>query len=160
MSQLIIAEFHDQFAASSAVNKLLSRGVRRDQVASRFEESLGDTPRAAATPTTVVPATSRDAEGSTKKDGKLAQNRLPQYGLNPERFGHTVVSVAVGDEISAEDIQQWLKAEGAHDLRSASGDLPVADARTHAALDTAESAAAKADVQRAINASRGGAALG
>lgn len=159
MSQLIIAEFNDQFTAAAAVDKLLSRGVQRDQVASRQVEGRGDTPLAAATPTTLIPAASRQAEGTTKKDGKLAESRLPQYGVDPQRFGRTVISVAVGNAISAEEIQRWLKAEGANDLRATEGDLPVAEARTHTEPNTASSATTEADVQRAIAASRGGASL-
>lgn len=160
MSQLIIAQFNDQFTASAAVEKLLSRGVRREQVATRLEESMRDTPLAEATPTTAIPPASREGDGATKKDGKLAQTRLPQYGVEPERFGRTVVTVAVGSDSAAEDIQQWLKAEGAVDLRSIEGELQVDGAHHSTGSETQSTAAAEADVQRAIDASRGGSALG
>ncbi|WP_130618973.1 hypothetical protein [Dyella amyloliquefaciens] len=106
MSDLVIAEFRTQFAASSALEKLISRGMRRDDAVVCSSESIGHSSASSSAPTTVVSRISHHA---------LLRNeiRSPAEDRNPSCVAHTTLTVELAGMLPLEDIMQVMKRAGA-----------------------------------------------
>ena len=116
MSELLIARFIDQFHASAAVDKLVGRGIARDQVALQFNESVGRSAASASAPTTVV---SRLAH--RQRDDHAS--RSPQQPHPCER-GRASLRVALPAHMQPRQLEQWLREAGARSLEWSTQPLP------------------------------------
>ena len=54
MVELVVACFDTQFEANAAAERLLSRGLLREQIVLSFDESVGHSPSSSSAPTTVI----------------------------------------------------------------------------------------------------------
>jgi hypothetical protein len=106
MSDLVIAEFDTQFAASSALDKLLSRGMRRDDAVVCCSESIGDSPASSSAPTTVVSRFSHHAMSRSEV-------RSPAADRNPSLVGHATLTVELADRVPLEDVMRVMRQAGA-----------------------------------------------
>lgn len=106
MSDLIIAEFDTQFAAASALDKLISRGLRRDSAVVCSSESVGGSSASSSAPTTIVSRISHHA---------IPRNeiRAPGEMRAPARVGHATLTVELARTLPLEDVMQVMKATGA-----------------------------------------------
>ncbi|HXP00551.1 MAG TPA: hypothetical protein VN813_08600 [Luteibacter sp.] len=138
MSLFVVAGFVNQFAAASVVDKLLSRGVHRDRIATTVD-------RCFAMPTPVV------AELE-----KLAPHAEEGSRLTPADAGHVMVAVEVDDEMSEDDLCWFLETSGAECLSVL--DENIAD--NAAVPSSQEHSRLSIDVERAICATRRGEPLG
>jgi hypothetical protein len=103
MADSLIAEFPSQFAASAAVDMLLSRGVARDQLALRFDETVGE----------LVAQDERHQTRGTRIAHRIfRQHALPDLP-NPQRSGHTGLVVRLDDATAAPDLTNALREVGA-----------------------------------------------
>src|SRR5512142_3054172 len=66
-SNLIVAKFDNQFAAASAFDKLMSRGLPRRKGVVQCDESVGLSAASASAPTTVVSRVSHRGEREGEK---------------------------------------------------------------------------------------------
>ena len=106
MTDLVIAEFETQFAASSALEKLLSRGMRRDRGVVCSSESVGGSSASSSAPTTVVSRFSHHAAPRNEV-------RAPAETTDPARFAHATLTVELAGPVALEDIMQIMKRSGA-----------------------------------------------
>lgn len=106
MSDLVIAEFETQFAASSALDKLMSRGMRRDDATVCSSESVGDSSASSSAPTTVISRFSHHA---------IPRNevRSPAEDRKPSCVAHTKLTVELTGMMPLEDIMRIMKKAGA-----------------------------------------------
>lgn len=106
MSDLVIAEFKTQFAASSALDKLICRGMRRDDAVVCSSESIGGSSASSSAPTTVVSRISHHA---------IPRNEIcsPAVDRSPSCVAHTTLTVELAGVLPLEDIMQVMKKAGA-----------------------------------------------
>jgi hypothetical protein len=158
MTDLIVARFDTQFAACSAVDKLLSRRIRREQIVLSFDESVGNSAASSSAPTTVVsrvshrgPKLGPKAVGPERRSSSF---RSPQILPNPARFGHTMISLELRGELSAAQASSLLEKAGGHSITHES----QAQLAENPSMWPENASAPGLDVDRAIDAARGGAA--
>jgi hypothetical protein len=106
MTDLVIAEFETQFAASSAWEKLQSRGMRRDGGVVCSSESVGGSSASSSAPTTVV---SRFSHHAVPRN----EVRAPAETTDPTQFAHATLTVELAGPVALEDIMQIMKRSGA-----------------------------------------------
>lgn len=136
MSLFVVAGFVNQFSAASVVDKLLSRGLHRDRIATTAD------PRASA-PTPVAAELDR-----------IDQHADSHSPPTPAEAGHVMVAVEVDDEMSEDDLCWFLETAGAESLS-------VLDETVVAAAEPSErTPRLSIDVERAICATRRGEPLG
>ena len=142
MSLFVVAGFVNQFAAGSVVDKLLSRGIHRDRIA-----TSADKPLPASTPVVA------ELERVEQVDAAKRPHGAPR---TPAESGHVMVAVEIDDEMTEDDLCWFLETAGAESLsvldEGASGD--------RAAEPSALGATLSIDVERAICATRRGEPLG
>lgn len=162
MAELVVACFDTQVEANAAAEKLLSRGLRREQIVLSFDESVGNVPSSSSAPTTVVSKASHTgridtSSGEEKKKSHFASSRTPLLP-DPALIGHTTLVIELHGEMSMDDACALLDDAGASSVRS----HEHAERRREedAAMWPEVGAASREDVQRSIDASKGGAELG
>lgn len=106
MSDLVIAEFKTQFAASSALDKLISRGMRRDDAVVCSSESIGDSSASSSAPTTVISRVSHHAMPRNEV-------RSPAEDRSPSCVAHTTLTVELASMVPLEDVMRVMKTAGA-----------------------------------------------
>ena len=161
MAELVVACFDTQFEANAAAEKLLSRGLRREQIVLSFDESVGNVPSSSSAPTTVVSKASHTgridtSSGREKKKSRFASSRTPPLP-DPALIGHTTLVIELHGEMSMDDACALLDDAGASSVRSHEhAERRVEDPAMWPEVGTAS----REDVQRSIDASKGGAELG
>lgn len=149
MSSLIIARFDSQFAAASAFDKLMSRGLYRRQGVVQCDESVDGSPASASAPTSVVSQLSHQGQ----RDGGKHVVRGPAPGHDPAEIGSAVLTVEIDDDQSLEEVMEVMQAMDAVNVHIVPGET-LGD--NDAPLWPEQSLGPWADVQRAIRASRRG----
>lgn len=162
MAELVVACFDTQFEASAAAEKLLSRGLQREQIVLSFDESVGNSPASSSAPTTVISGASHTGRvdtstGREKKESRFSSPRTPSLLPDPALIGHTTLVVELHGEMSMDDVCALLDDAGASSVRSHEH---AEHRREDPAMWPGVGKAPSEDVQRSINASKGGAKLG
>lgn len=153
MSILVHAQFATQAAAAAAMDRIEGYGVPHGDISVQYGENIGRSPATSSSPTTVVSHASQREPKEDAKDGRLA-TRTPTRIPDPAHIGACTVTVRCSDTQVSEEILAMLRQNGGGDVRTARGDF-VDDA----AFVPTHGQARQIDVDRAIDASRGGAAL-
>lgn len=161
MAELVVACFDTQFGANSAAEKLLSRGLRREQIVLTFDESVGNSAASSSAPTTVVSAVSHTghtdtATGETVTKHWLPEIRSPASIPDPSVISHTTMVVELRGEISMDDTCALLEHAGATSINPTKQHEFVPE---DPAMWPALGRASREDIERSIRASRRGAAL-
>jgi hypothetical protein len=164
MAELVVACFDTQFAANAAAEKLLSRGLRREQIVLSFDESVGASPASSSAPTTVVSEASHTGridtttgrEKSAKTGSRLASSRTPPLP-DPSLIGHTTLVVELHGDMTMDEACALLEEAGASSVRSREEEAGRL-AETPSMWPTVGEAP-REDVQRSSDAAKGGAAL-
>ncbi|WP_199100561.1 hypothetical protein [Dyella sp. ASV21] len=153
MSSLIVATFNNQFAVSSAVDKLLSRGMHREQLRISLDESVGNSAASSSAPTSVLSILSHQGH---RQDQKASEVRSPSHLPAPDQMGHNVLTVMLDAEMDAHDIRHLMERAGATSVIAREAVAPLENPQWWPEIGTGN----RIDVERAICASRGGEALG
>jgi hypothetical protein len=153
MPTLIVAHFDNQFAACAAVDKLLSRGIRREHLVLDVDESVGNSAASASAPTSVLSNVSHHGASAGHRHVEL---RSPSHATEPSRFGHAVLTMELDDEMPADDVRHLLSASGAVSLQALDQPLPPENPM----MWPAHGSGSPIDVERAICAARGHGSLG
>ncbi len=160
MADLIVAKFDTQFAGMAIFERLLARGVRRDQIILSVDESVGNSAASSSAPTTVISTIShlgqREGRDAAEKTHRTSGIRSPSDVPSPKAFGYTVVTVQLPCELSADQVDQLLSDAGAQSIVRESGSSLTEDPNMWPEIGHASNI----DVQRAIAAVKGGDALG
>jgi hypothetical protein len=159
MADLIVAGFDTQFAGMAILERLVSRGLRRSQVVLSVDESVGNSAASSSAPTTVISTVShrgrREIQDAAGKTHRASGFRSPSDATNPKLFGHTVVTIRLSGELSADEVCRLLDDGGAQSIVRENGVSVV----ENPGMWPDHGHALKIDVQRAIAAVRGGEAL-
>lgn len=160
MAELVVACFDTQFDASAAAEKLLSRGLRREQIVLSFDESVASTASSSSAPTTVVSTASHTGRvdtstGRDKAKRTSASDRTPPLP-DPRLIGHATLVVELHGEMSMDDACALLDGAGASSVRM---EEQGAHRREDPAMWPSAGEAAQEDVQRSVDAAKRGAAL-
>jgi len=153
MSNLIIAKFDSQFAAASVINKLLARGVRHAHVLACVDESVGNSAASSSAPTSVVSHISHQGHRAGQKTSEL---RSPSHPPGQAQMGHTVVTVALDEEMPVDDVRHLMELVGAASIELLDASAPAENPLLWPEYGTGSAV----DVERAICATRGYGALG
>lgn len=162
MAELVVACFDTQFDANAAAEKLLSRGLRREQIVLSFDESVGKSPSSSSAPTTVISQASHtghiDAStGQEKRNGvrsSFSSSRTPPLP-DPSLIGHTTLVVELRGELSMDDVCALLDNAGASSIRpKGKGERSIQETPQ---MWPSVGHASREDVQRSIDAAKGGA---
>lgn len=161
MSELVVACFNTQFEANAAAEKLISRGLQREQIVLTFDESVGSAPSSSSAPTTVISQASHTggvdtSTGQEKTKRKYASSRTPKLP-DPALFGHTALVIELHGEMSMDDVCALLDNAGASSVSSQERSKRP---REDPSMFPAVGKASVEDVQRSKDASKGGASLG
>lgn len=160
MAELVVACFDTQFEANSAAEKLISRGVQREQIVLTFNESIGNSPSSSTAPTTVVSKVSHrgdvDAGTQKKKERIPFSVRSPSHIPDPSLIGHTTVVVELRGEMTMDEVCVLLDSAGASKVNHTSAQSRVPE---DPAMWPALGSASREDIERSIRASRRGAGL-
>ena len=161
MTELVVACFDTQFEASAAAEKLLSRGLRREQIVLSFDESVGNSPSSSSAPTTVISTASHTGRidtstGRDKARSLFSSSRTPPLP-DPSLIGRTTLVVELRGEMSMDDVCVLLDGAGASSVRSHEH---AERRRENPAMWPEIGSASSDDVQRSIDAAKGGAGLG
>ncbi|GAB2560971.1 hypothetical protein ISP15_15830 [Dyella jejuensis] len=160
MAELVVACFDNQFEANAAAEKLLSAGLQREQIVLTFDESVDDTPSSSSAPTSVISEASHTgrvdrATGAEKDKRRLTEPRSPRQVPDPSLIGHTTVVVELRGEMSMDDACELLDQAGASSVN-----LREQQYRPeNPAMWPAVGRASREDVQRSMQAAKGGASL-
>ena len=149
MSNLIVAKFDNQFAAASAFDKLMSRGLPRRKGVVQCDESVGLSAASASAPTTVVSRVSHRGE----REGEKHHLRAPDVLPPPIEIGFAVLTVEIDDDNSIEEVIAVMRALEAIDVHVLPGESLKED---DALLWPDEGMGNRTDVDRAIRASQQG----
>jgi hypothetical protein len=160
MAELVVAYFDTQFDANSAAEKLISRGVHRDQVILTFNESIGDSPSSSTAPTTVISKVSHRGDIDTTTGKKKARHpfsdRPPSHIPDPSLIGHTTLVVELRGEMTMDDVCVLLESAGASKVSHTREQSHIPE---DPAMWPSLGRASREDIERSIRASRRGAAL-
>lgn len=166
MAELVVACFDTQSEAHAAAEKLLSRGLRREQIVVTFDESVGNSPASSSAPTTVISEASHTGRIDTGTGQERKKNRPSSSPISSSRtpplpdptlIGHTTVVVELHGEMSMDDACALLDGAGASSVRSHEH---IEQRSENPAMWPAVGNASREDVQRSIDAAKGGAELG
>jgi hypothetical protein len=160
MAELVVACFDTQFEANSAAEKLISRGVQREQIVLTFNESIGNSPSSSTAPTTVISKVSHrgsvDASEGKKKERHPFSDRSPSHIPDPSLIGHTTVVVELRGEMTMDEVCTLLESAGASKVNHTREQTRVPE---DPAMWPALGQASREDIERSIRASRRGAGL-
>lgn len=166
MAELVVACFNTQFEANAAAEKLLSRGMRREQIVVSFDESVGHSPSSSSAPTTVMSqashtgridtSTGDEKPGHAKPKSRFSSSRTPPLP-DPSLIGHTTLVVELHGEMSMDEACALLDGAGASSVRSPGR---AERRKEDPAMWPEVGHASREDVQRSIDAAKGGAKLG
>lgn len=112
MSSLVVATFGNQFAAASAFEKLMSRGLRRRKSTVQCDESVGGSAASASAPTTVVSKLSHRGERHGEKRVVRAPEKLP----DPDDLGMAILTVEIDDDSALEEVMEVMRGTEAIDV--------------------------------------------
>lgn len=162
MAELVVACFDTQFEAHAATEKLLSRGFRREQIVVSFDESVGNSPSSSSAPTTVVSAASHTGRidtstGRDRHERARTSDRTPGVLPEPRLIGHATLVVELHGEMSMDDVCALLDNAGASSVRAEQQAMHRSE---HPSMWPSAGDASQEDVQRSVDAAKGGAALG
>ncbi|MET0331213.1 MAG: hypothetical protein ABW154_07275 [Dyella sp.] len=129
MVDSLIAEFPSQFAASAAVDMLLSRGVARDRLALRFDENVGQS----------VTQDDRHEARGPRITHRLFRQRTLHDLPTPQTSGHTYLMVRLADATEVPELTEALRLAGATSVQR-----PDVDASAPAQGPPGEAASAEA----------------
>lgn len=160
MAELVVACFDTQFEANSAAEKLISRGVQREQIVLTFNESIGHSPSSSTAPTTVISRVSHRGNVETTSGKKKARqpfsDRPPSRIPDPSLIGHTTLVVELRGEMTMDDVCMLLENAGASRVHRTREHDRV---REDPAMWPSLGQASPEDIERSIRASQRGAAL-
>jgi hypothetical protein len=160
VADLIVAKFDTQFAGMAIFERLLARGLRRDQIVLSVDESVGNSAASSSAPTTVISTVShlgqQEGRDAAEKTHRNSGFRSPSDVPNPKVFGHTFVTVQLPAELSADQVYQLLSDAGARSIVRENGSSMTENPNMWPEIGHASNT----DVQRAIAAVKGGGALG
>ncbi|GLQ89321.1 hypothetical protein [Dyella flagellata] len=161
MAELVVACFDTQFEASAAAEKLLSRGLPREQIVLSCDESVGNSPSSSSAPTTVISEVSHTGRidtttGRERPKRATFSDRTPMQLPDPSLIGHSTLVIELHGEMSMDDACALLESAGASSVRSPEqkkhrGENPQ--------MWPAVGRASQEDVQRSVDAAKGGAKL-
>lgn len=162
MTELVVACFDRQFDANAAAEKLLSRGLRREQIVLSFDESVGHSPSSSSAPTTVVSKASHTgrvdtSSGRDRPERTSSSDRTPLQLPDPSLIGHSTLVVELHGELSMDEACALLDGAGASSIRSHEQAQPR---REDQAMWPSVGQASQEDVQRSVDAAKGGSSLG
>jgi hypothetical protein len=149
VSNLIVAKFDNQFAAASAFDKLMSRGLPRRKGVVQCDESVGRSAASASAPTTVVSRVSHRGE----REGEQHHLRAPDVLPPPMEIGFAVLTVEIDDDRSIEEVVAVMRELEAIDVHILAGESLKED---DASLWPEQAMGDRTDVERAIRASQQG----
>jgi len=149
VSNLIVAKFDNQFAAASAFDKLMSRGLPRRKGVVQCDESVGRSAASASAPTTVVSRVSHRGE----REGEQHHLRAPDVLPPPVEIGFAVLTVEIDDDGSLEEVIAVMRELEAIDVHILAGESLKED---DASLWPEQGMGDRTDVERAIRASQHG----
>ncbi|WP_233842135.1 hypothetical protein [Dyella sp. 2HG41-7] len=160
MTELVVACFDTQFEANSAAEKLLSRGLQRDQIVLTFDESIQSVPSSSSAPTTVISDVSHtgsfDTSAGQKKEQSGHSSPERHEAPDPTLIGHTTLVIALHGEMSMDEVCALLDDAGASSVNSEEHQ----ESRTeNASMWPSVGNASREDVQRSIDAAKRGANL-
>lgn len=148
MSSLIVGKFPNQFAATSAFDKLMSRGLHRKQGNVRCDESVGRSAASASAPTTIKSRVSHQGDRGTHR-----VLRAPEVLPPPAELGYATLTVEIEDDAAVDDVLAVMQSMHASDVLVVPGEpLPGEDVQFWP--DDAQGNAT--DVARAIDAASRG----
>jgi hypothetical protein len=160
VADLIIAKFETQFAGMAIFERLLARGLRRDQIVLSVDESVGNSAASSSAPTTVISTVShlgqRESRDAAEKTPRTSGFRSPSDVPDPKAFGYTVVTVQLPCELSADQVFHLLGDAGAQSIIRKN----AASLAENPNMWPEIGHASNIDVQRAMAAVKGGEALG
>lgn len=161
MAELVVACFNTQFDANAAAERLLSRGLQREQIVLAFDESVGGAPSSSSAPTTVISKASHTgtvdtSTGREKSKRAFISSRTPDLP-DPALIGHTTLVIELHGEMSMDDVCALLDEAGASSISSQKRDKPQGE---NPSMWPPVGAASPDDVQRSKDASKGGSSLG
>lgn len=158
MSRTLTAHFASQFEAASAADKLFSLGLPRDQLLLHVDERGMQTPSSSWASTTVIRETQADAEDVLQADAdRTRKGRQASEALRPPiSEGYATLAIGLPCALSEDDVSRTLTACGALDMVQSDAVAPAPNPAMRPTVDIANAT----DVERAIDASRGGDALG
>jgi hypothetical protein len=161
MAELVVACFDTQFEAHAAVEKLLSRGLQREQIVLSFDESVGGSPASSSAPTTVISQASHTGRvdtttGNDKRKRPVAMPRTPEQLPDPSLIGHSTLVIELHGEMSMDEACALLDDAGASSVRSREQDQQPSE---HPAMWPSAGHASRDDVERSVDAAKGGSAL-
>lgn len=162
MAELVVACFDTQFQASAAAEKLLSRGLQREQIVLSCDESVGRSPSSSSAPTTVISQVSHTGRidtttGQEKYKRSAISDRTPLQLPDPRLIGHSTLVIELHGEMSMDDACALLESAGARSVRSPEHRTQhLEDPRMWPTLGRAS----QEEVQRSVEAAKNGAKLG
>jgi hypothetical protein len=164
MAELVVACFDTQFDANAAAEKLISRGLQREQIVLSFDESVGKSPSSSSAPTSVVSTASHTGrmDTSTGREKKksasslISSSRTPTLP-DPKLIGHTTLVVELRGEMSMDDACALLDNAGANSIRA--HEHVKRRIEEHPDMWPSVGHASREDVQRSVDAAKGGASL-
>ncbi|HUA80108.1 MAG TPA: hypothetical protein VL997_07040 [Dyella sp.] len=160
MTELVVACFDTQYEASSAAEKLLSRGFQREQIVLTFDESIQSVPSSSSAPTTVISEVSHTGSIDTSTGHEKTKNTHRPSGRqeipDPALIGHTTLVVALHGEMSMDEVCALLGDAGASAVNAKEPKEPRIE---NASMWPSQGQASREDVQRSIDAAKGGAGL-
>jgi hypothetical protein len=161
MTELVVACFDTQFDANAAAEKLLSRGLRREQIVLSVDESVGHSPASSSAPTTVVSQASHTGRvdtstGRDRSNRSLSSDRTPLQLPDPSLIGHSTLVVELRGEMSMDEVCALLDGAGASSVRSHEQGQRR---REDPAMWPSVGRGSQEDVQRSVDAAKGGSAL-
>lgn len=122
MAELVVACFDTQFEANAAAEKLLSRGLQREQIVLSCDESVGSAPSSSSAPTTVVSQASHTGRidtstGHEKRRRSVFSDRTPTVP-DPRLIGHSTLVIELRGELSMDEACALLDSAGASSVHS------------------------------------------
>jgi hypothetical protein len=157
----LVAHFPDQASAMSALARLESRGLAPGQALPATDASVGRTRTSADVPSNPPSSVSHQGNREPRNTSATAE---PSRGMSgrgstpehPEELGRAQLLVNLDGQASADELSRMLSDVGAVDITRSDADFPTETAGVWPDAPRGNAV----DVQRAIAASREGAAAG
>lgn len=146
MSDLVVADFDTQFAASAALDRLIARGLHRRSAFVCSSESVGGSAASSSAPTTVVSRFSHHA--TPDRDTRAPADMRP-----PAQVGQATLTIELSALVALEDIMKLMQSSGARCVHVLVNQRPCME---NAALTPDVDYGSPTDVSRAVEASRSG----
>jgi hypothetical protein len=156
MTELVVACFDTQFEANAAAEKLLSRGLQREQIVLSCDESVGGAPSSSSAPTTVVSQASHTGRidtstGREKRQHAVFSDRTPPVP-DPRLIGHSTLVIELRGEMSMDDACALLDGAGASSVHSPK---PGQQRVERPQMWPTVGSATQEDIQRSVDAAKG-----